>query len=211
MLHHDRASLACIQAERRAAATRRRPPADTDEFERVVIAARAGDRTALSRLVERFGARVRWVARRHRLGAHDTEDVVQTTWLRLLERGDTIRAPAAIGSWLETTARHECLRVLRAGTRERPVDDATLDREVDLPVGEQRLVREEQKAALDRALDRLPPRHRELVGVLLSSPDPTYLEISRALGMPIGSIGPTRARCLANLRADSELIGALRP
>jgi RNA polymerase sigma factor (sigma-70 family) len=211
MLHHDRAYLAGIQAERQAAAARRRPPSDPGELERVVIAARAGDRTALSRLIDRFGARVRSVAGRHRLGAHDAEDVVQTTWLRLLERGDTIRDPTAIGSWLETTARHECLRVLRSGTRERPVDDATLDREFELPVDEQRLVRKEQQAALDRALDKLPPRQRALVGMLLSAPDSTYLEISRALDMPIGSIGPTRARCLANLQADRDLICTLRP
>jgi RNA polymerase sigma factor (sigma-70 family) len=211
MLHHDLTHLAGLHAERRAEAARRRPPADPGELERVVIATRAGDRTALALLIDRFGDRVRRVAGRYRLGAHDADDVIQTTWLRLLERGDTIRDPNAVGSWLETTARHECLRVLRGAARERPVDDAVLDHEAESPVDDERLVREEQRAALDRAVAKLPRRQRELVDLLRSAPEASYAEISRALGMPIGSIGPTRIRCLANLRADAELVSALRP
>jgi len=116
VLHHTRAFTAGLQADRRAAAARRRAPAGAAELERLLAAASKGDDGAWSALGRRFGARVRAVARAHRLTAHDVEDVVQTTWLRLVEHIHRIRDARALGAWLETTARREILRFLR-GTR----------------------------------------------------------------------------------------------
>jgi RNA polymerase sigma factor (sigma-70 family) len=180
--------------------------AERFDIERVVRAASGGDRAAVSELVERFAVRVRLVARQHRLAAHDVEDVVQTTWLRLLEHAHTIREPTAVGAWLETTARRESLRVIRASGRERPTNnELVLDAPV-APVGEQRLRAAEDRAALAGALKQLPDDRRELLSMLFAEPTPSYAEISRALDMPVGSIGPTRARCLARLRADRDLV-----
>lgn len=181
--------------------------AERFDLERVLIAASAGDRTALTELVERFATRVRNVARLHRLAADDVEDVMQTTWLRLLERVDTIRNPSAVGAWLETTARRESLRVLRARGRERLTDDElVLDAPVP-PVNDERLRAAELRAALGIALEHVTGRRRELLSMLLAEPTPSYAEISRALGLPIGSIGPTRARVLARLREHPQLRG----
>src|SRR4051812_46474876 len=162
-------------------------------------AAAAGDGGAWSALIERFVARVRGVARAHRLAAHDIEDVVQTTWLRLLEHIDTVREPRALGAWLETTGRRESLRLLRERQREFPTQsEHILDRPV-APVDEQRLVAAEHRAALAErraalatALEQLPGRQRELVSMLFADSAPSYQTISSSLKLPIGSIGPTR-------------------
>jgi RNA polymerase sigma factor (sigma-70 family) len=179
--------------------------AERFDIERVVRAASAGDRSAVSELVERYAVRVRIVARQQGLAAHDVEDVVQTTWLRLLEHAHTIRDPTAIGAWLETTARRESLRVVKASGRERPTNnELVLDAPV-APVDEQRLRAAEGRAALAGALRQLTDDRRELLSMLFAEPTPSYAEISRALDMPIGSIGPTRARCLERLRAHRNL------
>jgi RNA polymerase sigma factor (sigma-70 family) len=178
--------------------------AEPFDLERVVRAASAGDRRAVADLVERFAARVRTVARLHRLNAHDVEDVMQTTWLKLLEHVDAIRDPTAIGAWLETTARRESLRVIRGSSRERPTDnELVLDAPVP-PVDEQRLRAAERCAAFAVALEQVTGHQRELLSMLFADPAPSYAEISRALGMPIGSIGPTRARSLARLRENLD-------
>src|SRR4051794_34157424 len=109
MLQHDREFLSGLQAERQTAAARRRLAAEAGELDRAVRAATAGDRVAWKAIVSRFSARVRNVARRHRLGSSDVDDVMQTTWLRLLQPIGQLREPAAVGAWLETTARRECL------------------------------------------------------------------------------------------------------
>jgi RNA polymerase sigma factor (sigma-70 family) len=205
MLHHSRGFIDSVEADRRAEAARRRPPAVAGELERMVMAAAAGDRTALSALVERFAARVRAVACVHRLAAHDVDDVMQTTWLRLVEHVDAVRDPTAIGAWLETTARRESLRVLKATTRERPTDDQLALDAPAQPVDEQRLATAERCAAVAAAVEQLTGRQRELLLMLLADPPPSYAEISRALGMPVGSIGPTRARSLARLRENQDL------
>src|SRR4051812_6389043 len=148
-------------------------------------AATAGDGGAWSALIERFAARVRGVARAHRLGAHDVEDVVQTTWLRLFEHIGTVREPRALGAWLETTGRRESLRILRARQREFPTDrEHVLDRPVP-PVDDQRLVvaergavLAERRAALAMALERLPGRQRALVSMLFADSAPSYEAIS---------------------------------
>jgi RNA polymerase sigma factor (sigma-70 family) len=209
MIQHSHGFVGARETERLAEGTRRRTIADARAIKHVVTAATAGDTTALSALIDRFGTRIRGVARRHRLAAHDVEDVMQATWLKLLEHGDSIRDPLAVGAWLETTARRECVRVLTSTTRERPTDE--LPEEPEPPVDERELVAAERRAALATALEHLPRKQQRLLLMLLVEPAPSYVEISRALDMPIGSIGPTRARSLARLRENQALTGTIEP
>ena len=209
MLHHHRHFVGTLQDERHAAAARRRPPSDAAELERVVHAAAAGNPMAWSDLIERFSVRIRAVARRHRLSAHDIDDVVQCTWITLHRHIDGIRDPSAIGAWLETTARHESLKILRRIQREEPtVFDADSD-EALAATDETGIDAGEQRTAVLSALERLPRRQRELLMMLISDPAPSYDQISRALGMPVGSIGPTRGRAVARLRRDRGLSASL--
>jgi RNA polymerase sigma factor (sigma-70 family) len=208
--HHNRRYVDVLDADRRAAAAqKRRSPAGEDELHALVQAARTGNREAWQALLERFTPRVRAVARRYRPAAQDVEDVVQTTWMRLLEHIDSVREPGALGAWLETTARRESLRVLRAAQRERPTDDAQVGDAPVAPVAEQRLMTSDERVALGRALSGLPHHQRRLVAALFAEPAPSYAEISGTLGVPIGSIGPTRARILASLRRAPGLASAV--
>ena len=186
-------------AERHRA--RRSPDA---ELNHLVSAAKTGDSDAWSALVDRYTARVRCVARRHRLPAQDVEDVVQTTWLRLFEHIDRVREPNAVGAWLETTARRESLRIVRSGRLEELVGEEPTG-EFTEPVDERRLADAERRTALVMAVERLSPRDRDLLALLVAEPARSYAEISAQLGMPIGSIGPTRARLMERLRRDSAL------
>jgi RNA polymerase sigma factor (sigma-70 family) len=166
----------------------------------VVRAAAAGDQQSWDLLVDRFARLVWHVARGHRLADADAADVVQTVWLRLVESLPRLREPAAVAGWLATTTRNESLRTLRRAGRE--VSDEELDL---LPADEDHspeavVEAGERRVLVRRALDRLPLRCRTLLRALSSSPDSSYAEISAALDMPVGSIGPTRGRCLDQLR-----------
>ena len=174
-----------------------------DDVAALVLAAAAGDQVAWDGIVERYHRLVWAVVRSYRLSASDAADVTQITWLRLVEHLGSIRDPARVGAWLATTARREALRL----SRQRRTD---LDRttEVDLvvlpsdgPSVEDALLRDEADAALHRALRGLGDRCQQLLRALACSPPAHYDEISQALGMPVGSIGPTRGRCLDRLRA----------
>ncbi len=192
---------------RRGVAPRR--PSSASALEHTVKAAASGDGHAWSALVERFGTRVHAVARGYRLPPHDVEDVVQTTWLRLLERIDSVRDPEAVGAWLETTTRRECLRVIRHTGREGVTSGDPFGEAPDATRTEDGLVAAERRAGLAAGVERLPIGQRRLLALLVADPAPSYAEISRALDMPIGSIGPTRGRVLARLREDRELVGAI--
>ena len=151
---------------------------------------------------------MRSIARRHRLTGPDVEDVAQNTWLRLFQNIESIRDPKALGAWLETTARRESLRLIDGTQRE----FATLEPQVpDVPAPAEpdRHEKNETHAALGTALNRLPARHAALMRMLIAEPAPSYVEIARTLNMPIGSIGPIRARALERLRRDAELVEAL--
>lgn len=169
-------------------------------------AARNGDQEAWDALVACHGNRVWAVARAHRLSSADAEDVFQVTFLRLVTHIDTIREPGRIGAWLATTARHESLRILRKSGRTMPYgDDQVLDRaDPLLPPLDSGLVEAERQVALHAALQRLPERCQRLLRILMADPEPSYEEVGRALGMPIGSIGPTRGRCLKRLRQELD-------
>ena len=173
----------------------------------LVRAAAEGDRRAWEGLVQEFSGLVWAVARAHRLSESDVADVSQTTWLRLVEHLGRIEDPARLGAWIATTTRRECFRVLRARARQISVEDEPLEREPDDTNVDAQVLLAERDAALWRAFARLPARDQALLRMLVADPTPSYQEISAALGMPIGSIGPTRARCLERLRREAELAG----
>ena len=203
MLHHDRAFLESVQADRRADG-RRGGQADTGDLERMLQAAAGGDGAAWAAIVERFSSLVRSVGRRHRLPAQDVDDIAQTTWLRLFEHVERVREPNALGGWLVTTARHESLRVLARGARDVPCElelpDTGCAEDSDPEPRDA-----EWRSVIADAIARLPERHRALMAMLLEEPAPSYADISATLGMPIGSIGPTRARCMERLSRDPAL------
>jgi RNA polymerase sigma factor (sigma-70 family) len=176
----------------------------------LVDAARAGDDAAWRCLVTRFERRLRDVVRSYRLSAADVDDVLQTTWLRLFSHIGEIREPAAIGGWLATTARRECLRLLQGPVREQLTDDPDLGEQREQDGPESELLAAERRAVLNRALATLPERHRELMTLLASDAASDYQHISQTLAMPIGSIGPIRARSIARLLRHPELHG-IRP
>jgi len=169
----------------------------------LVRSAAAGDRAAWERLVDQY-SRLLWaMTRDFKLAESDAADVVQATWLRLLEHIDRIEYPERIGSWLATTARHECLRHLAAGKRVMVVQDdhdAFSDAAGHQPDVDERLLAEERAQAVREALLTLPSRSQQLLEMLMADPPVSYTEISDQLGVPIGSIGPTRGRCLERLR-----------
>lgn len=169
--------------------------------------AAGGDPAAWDDLVDRFSGLVWSVARGHGLGPADAADVAQTTWLRLAESLPRLRDPERVGAWLVTTARRESLRVLKGCQRHIPAGvDVGFDRAgPDDTSPDARMLRRERESALWAAFGALPSLCRTLLRVLLSEPAPSYAEVSEALDMPIGSIGPRRARCLDRLRIVLEM------
>jgi RNA polymerase sigma factor (sigma-70 family) len=180
----------------------------------LVHRANSGDSTAWDELVGRYAPLVWSICRRYRLDRPDIDDVAQGVWLRLIERLPSLRDPAALPGWLATTTQRECLRVLRIGQRreahERPLPVETVAGGQSTMV-EQELLAAERDAALREAFAALPERCRRLLGLLIADPPVPYAEISATLGVPVGSIGPNRARCLDVLRRSptlAALIGA---
>ncbi|MGD0066131.1 MAG: sigma-70 family RNA polymerase sigma factor [Streptosporangiaceae bacterium] len=178
---------------------------DDPDVVALVTRAAGSDQGAWNELVERYAPLVWAICNRYRLSNHDIEDVGQNVWLALVEQLGKLRQPAALPGWLATTTRHECLRVVttakRLGNRldeaAEFVDDAVIDEEI---------LRAERDAGLRAAFAELPPHCRQLMGMLISDPPHTYAEISATLGIPMGSIGPQRARCLDRLRRSDTLI-----
>ena len=177
-------------------------PADRAALVALVEAAAAGERSAWNALVDRFASTVWAIARAHRLSAADAADVSQTTWLRLLEHLGRIQQPERIGAWLATTARRESLHVLRMAGRQTPSGyDFDVVADVAAAVGPDRgLIRSENAQLVSTLVERLPVRSQLLLRLLSADSPLSYKDISEALGMPVGSIGPTRARALEQLR-----------
>jgi RNA polymerase sigma factor (sigma-70 family) len=173
----------------------------------LVLAAADGDREAWNGLVDQFTGLIWAVARGHRLSDADAGDVVQTTWLRLVEHLDRLQEPERVGAWLATTARRECLKVLSRGSRMRPTEHEFLDVEPVEFDADARLFVKERDAALWLAFQRLSDACQELLRILMSDPPPAYEDVAAALGRPIGSIGPTRGRCLERLRREAQKVG----
>lgn len=176
-----------------------------DAVARLVQRAAAGDERACRDLVEEYSGLLWAVARSYRLGEADAADVAQTTWLHMLEHLDKLRDPARLGGWLATTARHECVKVLRQKARLIPHDE--LPEPADDDELNTTLLAQERDRTLLTALDALRPSDRALLRLLIADPTPSYEEISATLNMPIGSIGPTRARALQRLRREAERLG----
>ena len=179
------------------------------EVGNTVRAAAGGDPEAWALLVERFSGLVWASVRGYGLSRADAADVSQTTWLRLAENLARIRQPEQVGLWLATTARNEALRTVRRTQRNVPVDPAV---ELALPVEgrdpDARLLDDERDVVLWRAFASLPDGCKALLRLLIGDPAPSYAEVASILDIPVGSIGPTRARCLDRLRRRSE-VGAL--
>jgi RNA polymerase sigma factor (sigma-70 family) len=177
-------------------------------------AARLGDQAAWDALVGDYNNLVWSIARGYRLETADAHDAVQMTWLRLVENLNRIKDPERLAGWLCTTARRECLQLLRRSGRERPASDDVL---LDIPDAaapvDAALLLDERDGALWRAFRLIGERCQQLLRVLMASPPPSYQEVSAALDMAIGTIGPARQRCLERLRrrimADDSLTGQL--
>ena len=161
----------------------------------------AGDAVALDELV-RVMTPVLWhVVRAYRLTAELAEDVVQTTWLSLVKSRASIQEPAAVGGWLTTTARREAWKVAKATGRGIPVEDDELSRRLpDEDSAEAEVVRRDGDERLWEAVERLSERCQALLRIVAFEHRPDYTTIAANLGMPVGSIGPTRGRCLQKLR-----------
>ncbi|MGH9088731.1 MAG: RNA polymerase sigma factor [Acidimicrobiales bacterium] len=175
----------------------------------MVRAATQGDQMAWAVLVRRYGSMVNAIARGCRLNEADVAEVHQVTWLRMVEHIDRLRQPERIGAWLATTAKRESLRLVRARGRLSYDYDGLLQRpDASTPAPDAGPIGDERATALHRAFALLPPHCRRLLATLAADDGASYKDISVALAMPIGSIGPTRGRCLERLRRILEDIGA---
>jgi RNA polymerase sigma factor (sigma-70 family) len=178
--------------------------------EQLVQAAREGDPSAWTAIVQRYGELIRSVARRYRLAPADIDDVSQFVWLKLFDHIDRIREPRALPGWIATTAANACLSVVKSQFRAIPTDPVTLSQrdEATWPLTMAHesseptavLLRREDWQFLYEGLDELPPEQRDLLILLVADPPLSYQQISEQIGRPIGSIGPTRARTLERLR-----------
>ena len=167
----------------------------------LVAAAARGDQAAWDALVRQFSGLLWSIARAFRLNDADAADAVQCTWIKLVEHLDRITEPERLAGWLSTTARHECLQLLRrAGRLPEPAEEIA-DSPDPAPDVDHELLATERNAALWRVFEELPDRCRQLLRVLMASPPPAYADVALALDMPVGSIGPIRQRCLARLKA----------
>jgi RNA polymerase sigma factor (sigma-70 family) len=175
-------------------------------IECLVRDARRGDECAWNALVNRYAGLVWAVARAHRLNDADAADVSQATWIKLFRSLGTLKTPSALGAWLATTARRESLRCIQRGGRTEPWPE---ERELadDGPDLDARLLADERDGLVLRALSELSERDQKLLRMLAADHEPSYEEISAALEMPIGSIGPTRARALERLRRKLAQLG----
>jgi RNA polymerase sigma factor (sigma-70 family) len=170
------------------------------ELPTLVSEAGNGDQAAWGAIVDRFSGLVWSTTRAHRLGAAEAADAAQSTWLRLVENLDRIEDPERLGAWLATTARRECLRIIRMGKREMPSDDEWMFESDSGEAIEGRLLTRERDESLWRAFHAIEERCQALLR-LVCAPEPTsYDEVAAALAIPVGAIGPTRARCLEKLR-----------
>jgi RNA polymerase sigma factor (sigma-70 family) len=173
----------------------------------LVTRAAGGDQDAWHELVDRYAPLVYTICTRYRLSNHDIEDVGQNVWLLLVEQLGKLREPAALPGWLATTTARECLRVVTAANKSEQLgtglDDSVLF--VDGTVIDEEILVAERNAALHAAFAELPSRCQQLLSMLISDPPHPYVEIHAKLSIPVGSIGPQRARCLDRLRRSSAL------
>ncbi len=174
----------------------------------LLAAADRGDERAWTEIIRRYRDLVRSVVRAYRLQDADAGDAEQRTWLRLVEHRGTLRDPDRLGGWLATTASRECLRMMRD---RRPTVAAEMDAVPDPDADvEQQVVDAQTAARLWSIVATLPPRGRTVMRALFDGEQRPYAEVARVTGIPVGSLGPTRARVLEQVRSrfESELVGA---
>ena len=193
------------------------PPLPTDSpadsvVRDLVARARNGDKQAWDALIERYATLIWAICRRHRLGHADADDVGQSVWLRLVDQLDRVRDPAALPGWIATTTRRECVRVLSAAQGPHatvyPLDIESLPDE-RAGSAEQELMAAERHAALREAFSQLPSGGQQLLALLIADPPTPYSDISAQLGIPVGSIGPTRSRYLDKMRRHPAIVALL--
>jgi RNA polymerase sigma factor (sigma-70 family) len=184
-----------------ATATTRPAPAATLSTTTLLRRATKGDPSAWEEIVRRYSPLVVTRVRTFRLQDADTLDAVQMTWLRLAENCQRIRCPEHLGGWLATTATHECIRICRQGKHTTLTTEATWENTPDPTTSlEQHIIDTETMQVLRDLVTDLPPRQRTLIQALFTTNPRSYAEVARTTGIPIGSIGPTRARALEQLR-----------
>ncbi len=195
----------------RSAGSPQAAPAPSPPTPGELVARAAGsDETAWRALVERFSGLVWSITRAQGLSGSDAADVSQTVWLRLVDNLERLREPERVGAWLAATTRHECIRVSRL--RQRSVPTAELDVFDSNGRATQNdpasaTVEHGRDAALRDVVATMPPRSQALLRMLMADPPLPYGEVAAGLGIPIGSIGPTRQRCLRTLRAKCVSAG----
>ncbi len=181
-----------------------------DDSTVIALVARAsdGDQDAWTEIVDRYAPLVWSICNRYQLSRPDINDVAQTVWLLLFEQLGNLRQPAALPGWLATTTHRECLRVLRAARRYDSFGslvESQMSRDQPALMIEQEILEAELSAAMCAAFAELPARCQQLLSMLISDPPISYAEISTRLPIPVGSIGPQRARCLDRLRRSPRL------
>ena len=183
---------------------------DDPQIIALVARAASGDQAAWNELVERYAPLVWSICLRYQqLSRQDIDDVGQSVWLLLVENIGKLREPAALPGWLATTTQRECIRVLRAAARHH--DHGSLPSPDEMPADpdavaiDNDVLAAERDAAIRAALAELPRGCRDLLLMLVSDPPRSYADISAALNMRVGSIGPTRARCLERMRRSPHL------
>jgi RNA polymerase sigma factor (sigma-70 family) len=203
----NRTRTSCVQGMQQRGANGH-PVRDDPAVIALVAGARDGNKGAWHELIDRYAPLVWSICHRYQLNRHDIDDVGQSVWLLLVEHLGNLREPAALPGWLATTTRRECIRVLRAARRYDNfglrADSQTSPDPTAITV-EQEVIAAELNAALRVAFAELPPRCRRLLSMLICDPPHSYAQISATLEIPIGSIGPQRARCLERLRRSPSL------
>ena len=188
--------------ERGPASVRANQHRSADRITALMSAARQGSEDAVGEMVTEFSPLLWHVARAAGLSAGDAEDVLQTVWVRLLEHLDDIRTPSALGGWLVVTTKREAWRVRAAERKQIPADTDSFAVVPDQrPGSEEKAILDDQRRTLWAAIGQLSPRCQELLRIIAFVPRADYAAVAAKLGMRIGSIGPTRGRCLAKLRA----------
>ena len=166
----------------------------------LVEAARNGERAAWDELVDRLARLVWSITRAYGLEAHDGDDVAQIAWMRLAENIDRLQDPGAVKTWLATTTRRECITLLRQRSRVDQVDVDLLTDALSVEGADEPVFARDRDRAVWAAFRQLSERCRRLLYLVVADRDAGYEAISAVLEMPIGSIGPTRQRCLERLR-----------
>lgn len=177
------------------------PPGATDSVADLLLRIGERDPAAWEEILRRYGKLVSATVRSFNLQKADALDAVQMTWLRLAENAHRVQFPERLGGWLATTARRECLHILRQTKPAVDLLDVAPETIADSSVGpEQQVIDADTTRRLWKLVDELPPRRRTLLWTLFNDAPRPYADVARVTGMPPGGIGPTRARALRQLR-----------